>query len=347
MQLNISLLLLCLSAQSTLCGPTKREASPDADADADADPGHLVPGHPAVIGPVPPPQEYTSEPVCNSVPQRHCQPRQIENPREECHTETDTIVDTIVTEHCEEVITTQCTQTSQSSRTHSAVVGQDSQVVSTGVSAHHGAAVAPVAIAHGAVAPVAPGFAVHGGLAHGGVAPVAVAPGFAVHGGLAHGGVAPVASAHGHIGKREAAADAEASPDADAHGYTPGPSVAHEPVCASHPVRTCNKVPEQRPRQVSRVVCKQVVDVTTIEDCQDVITTQCQQVYKKVAHSSSVVGQDTRLVQGPRVVSAGPSGPAVAPVAVGPAVGHAIAAGPVIGPARGPLLAGVGHGHLG
>ena len=85
MQLHISLLLLCLSAQSTLCGPTKREASPSPDAEAEAiaeaDPQHLLPGPvgplPAPVGPVPPPQQFTSEPVCNSVPQRYCQPRQV------------------------------------------------------------------------------------------------------------------------------------------------------------------------------------------------------------------------------------------------------------------------------
>jgi len=331
MQLHISLLLLLVSTQSTLCGLTRREASPDPlpEADPEADPGLVAP---APVGPVPPPQQFVSEPVCRSVPQRHCKPRQIENPREECHTETDTIVDTIVTEHCEEVITTQCTQTSQTSRSHSAVVGQDSQVVSTGVSPHPGVAVAPVAVAHGAVAPVVAG---------------------AVAVGAAHGAVAPVAHAHGHIGKREAdpeaAPDAEADPEADPHGYTPGPTHVQQPVCATHPVRQCKKVPEQRPRQVSRVVCKTVADITIIEDCRDVVTTQCQQQSRKVVHTSAVVGQDTRLVQGPRVVAAGHTGVGH-PVQAGPVVGHAVAgaptvghAGPFIGPARAPVVAGAAH----
>merc|ERR1712029_381427 len=61
----------------------------------------------------------------------------------ECHTEYDEIVDTTVTEHCEEVITTTCQQTSTHTRHHSAVVGTDSKIVATV------AATAPVAVAAG------------------------------------------------------------------------------------------------------------------------------------------------------------------------------------------------------
>ena len=41
---------------------------------------------------------------------------------------------------------------------------------------------------------------------------------------------------------------------------------------------------------MARTVCAVHVDVTTIEDCEEVITTQCSQTQQSVAHASSVVG---------------------------------------------------------
>merc|ERR1711864_27267 len=99
--------------------------------------------------------------------------------------------------HCEEVITTQCTQTSQSATQHSAVVDQSTRLVETGV---------PRAIDHSAHAVV--GHAA----GYDGAGPTVV--GHAV-GGLAVGGASYGA---GHHYKREA--DAEADADADAsYGY--------------------------------------------------------------------------------------------------------------------------------
>merc|ERR1712168_706909 len=100
----------------------RREAAPEADADADAGYGYGAVSPAAV-----------SAPVCNSVPEKVCKDRTIETPRKVCHTEHDEIVDTTITEHCEEVITTKCEQTSTQSRHSSAIVGQDSKVVATGV----------------------------------------------------------------------------------------------------------------------------------------------------------------------------------------------------------------------
>merc|ERR1712111_68043 len=162
-----------------------------------------------------------------------------------------------------------------------AIVGHDSKVVATGVASH------PVAVAH--------------------AAPVAVA-------GVAHAG----------YGKREA--DAEAAPDADVaqeadaghYGYA-APVVKAAPICESVPVKKCNKVPVSTPRKVGRTVCKTVVDITTIEDCQETITTECKQVSTKVAHSSAVVGHDTKV--GPaEVVAHAAVAPAVAVVPAAPVV---------------------------
>merc|ERR1711970_754648 len=53
-----------------------------------------------------------SQPICRSVPEKTCTPRNVEKPRKVCHDEYDKIVDTTITEHCEEIITTKCEQVS-------------------------------------------------------------------------------------------------------------------------------------------------------------------------------------------------------------------------------------------
>ena len=183
----------------------------EAEADAEAEPGYGY-SHGAV-----------SAPVCNSVPVITCNPRQVETPRQECHQEYDEIVDTTITEHCEEVITTTCQQTSVKSILSKVVVGHDSKVVATGVSASP-----PVTVAHGAPH--------HAGL---GVAKAVVG-----------------APAH-HLGKREAEADAEAEPGHPAAFIGPhaAPAEIHEtpakisePVCHSVPVKQCEKIPTHTPR---------------------------------------------------------------------------------------------------
>ena len=157
------------------------------------------------------------------------------------------------------------------------------QVVASGVAS------APVTVAHAAPAHVA---------------------GYAAH---------PVAAGYG---KREAEAEAEAAPEADAeaghYGYAASPVVAAAPVCSSVPVKKCNKVPVSTPRKVAKTVCKTVEDITTIEDCQETITTECTQTSTKVAHSSAVIGHDTKV--GPAEVVAHAAPVAVAPVAAAPVV---------------------------
>lgn len=284
-------------------GLVRRDAdpAPDAapDADPEADPGY---GHYA--------QGAVSAPVCHSVPEKTCVPRQIETPRKVCHQEYDEIVDTTITQHCEEVITTTCQQTSQTSSHTSAVVGHDSKVVATGV-----VATPAVTVAHG-----------HAG--HGVV--------------RSHGAIG-----HGHVGygKREADAEPEADaeaiadPEADAdagygygYGYAAHPKAVSAPVCNSVPVKQCKEVPVHTPRKVAKTVCATHVDVTTVEDCKEVITTQCSQTSQKVAHHSAVVGHDTKVGPAAVVATHGHAAVAVAaPVAVGYGHGHAVAGHAVAG----------------
>merc|ERR1712215_372234 len=236
------------------------------------------------------------------------------HPRQVCHDEHDTIVDTTITEHCEEIITTKCEQTSTQSRHSSAVVGTDSKVVSTGVVASPEVTVAHGPV-HGAVAGVvAAAPAVATGVVAGGVV--------AGYGAVAHGAVAPVA--------------------------------ASAPVCTSVPVKQCNNVETPVPRTVVKKVCKEVIDIQIIEDCTETITTECTQTQTTQQHSSAVVGHDTKVGPSavvatahaaPAVAVHAAPAVAVAGVAAAPAVavaGHAVAAGPVVAG-----YAGTGYGLAG
>ena len=203
--MKVFALLLSLGLVSAA---VKREAEPEADP-------QVLHGHKPVS---------VSAPECHSVPELKCVPRQVETPRKVCHQEYDEIVDTVYTEHCEEVITTTCQQTSTKSILSKQVVGHDSKIVATGV-----AATPPVTVAHGAP---------H----HGGV----VGPAKAVVGPASH-----------HLGRREAEPTAEAEaafigPHLAAHHgpaeIQESPAQVSQPVCHSVPVKQCEKIPTHTPR---------------------------------------------------------------------------------------------------
>ena len=117
MMLPILLSLAGLAAAG-VTAPVKREAEASPEADPEADP-QVLHGHKPVA---------VSAPQCHSVPELKCVPRQVESPRKVCHQEYDEIVDTTITEHCEEVVTTTCQQTSTHTKHSSAIVGHDSKV---------------------------------------------------------------------------------------------------------------------------------------------------------------------------------------------------------------------------
>merc|ERR1712098_895475 len=54
---------------------------------------------------------HVSAPSCVRTPVKECVPRTVETPRKVCQTVVDVFEDTTITERCEEVITTTCTQT--------------------------------------------------------------------------------------------------------------------------------------------------------------------------------------------------------------------------------------------
>merc|ERR1712183_187575 len=270
----------------------RREAEPDADADAF---GIGYGASPRAV----------SAPVCKSVPQKVCKDRTIETPRKVCHTEHDEIVDTTVTEHCQTTTTTKCEQTSSQTRHSSNIVGSDSKVVSTGVIASPEVTVAQGASTHGGVVSgytagtsgAAAGYGAGGAITSTGVIGTTRLIG-------STGVVSNGASlGYGGYGKREADADAEA--DAGFYGYGSNgvsPVSTSAPICRSVPVRTCNKVPVNRPRKVAKTVCKTVTDIKVIKDCTDTVSTTCTQQSVQQSRSSAVVGSDSKV--GPSAVVA-------------------------------------------
>merc|ERR1711874_802416 len=208
----------------------------------------------------------------------------------------------------------------------------------------------PVTVSQGAPQPgaVGPPASVVGAPHHhpGAIGPVGpgvplgpVGPGAPPH----HGAIGPVGPGvpHHHLGKRdavaladaEAEALAEAAPDAAAHPPPPppliqeGPTDVSPPLCHSVPVKHCHNVPTHTPRRVARTICAVHVDITTIEDCEEVITTNCHQTSQTVAHAANVVGHDTR-VGPPAVVGHHPVPALAGPIAVAGPVGP----GPLIPP---------------
>merc|ERR1711887_30963 len=309
----------------------RREAAPDADADA------FGIGYGAA-------PRAVSAPVCKSVPQKVCKDRTIETPRKVCHTEHDEIVDTTVTEHCQTTTTTKCEQTSSQTRHSSNIVGSDSKVVSTGVIASPEVTVAQGASTHGGVVSgytagtsgAAAGYGAGGAITSTGV--------FGTSGLIGSTGVVSNGASLGYgYGKREADADAEA--DAGFYGYGSNgvsPVSTSAPICRSVPVRTCNKVPVNRPRKVAKTVCKTVTDIKVIKDCTDTVSTTCTQQSVQQSHSSAVVGSDSKV--GPSAVVANHGTVSVGSAGVAGGYGTGAIVG---GYSSGALLGAVSGGYTG
>jgi len=244
-----------------------------------------------------------SQPVCNSVPEKVCKDRSVETPRKVCHTEHDEIIDTTITEQCEERVTTKCEQVSSQTRHSQAIIGSDSKVVAKGIVASGEATVAVgPSTATGAVT----GYGAGGAVATSGLVGstgVASTGGLAVGSGYAAGyGYGGLASTYSGYTKRDADADAGFTAGIVAANTGVSPVSTSAPICRSVPVRHCNQVPVNRPRKVAKTVCKTVVDIKIIKDCTDTVRTTCTQQSVQHSKSSAVVGSNSR--DGPYAVVA-------------------------------------------
>merc|ERR1711936_1156231 len=76
---------------------------------------------------------YVSAPACTRTPVKECVPRTVETPRKVCQTVVDVFEDTTITERCQEVITTTCTQTSEESHITESIASTDTVKIEEGV----------------------------------------------------------------------------------------------------------------------------------------------------------------------------------------------------------------------
>merc|ERR1712098_851941 len=261
MQLSVFLFYIGLTTAAIVKREAEAEASPEAEAEAD--PGYVRHGGYA-----------STAPVCTLTPVKECVPRKVENPRKVCQTVVDIHEDTVVTQNCEEVVRTVCTQTSEKASHHSHIVDKSTRLVEAGV---------PKALPHPAP--------VHGHYGKREAEAEAEAeadpeadPYYGNYGRRGYGG-------YGRYGRY----------GGYGHGYVvahaaPVKAVVAPPVCSSVPEKKCVDVPVSTPRKVARTVCDTVVDVTTIEDCHETVTKTCQQSHTKTSSHSAVVGHETEVV---------------------------------------------------
>ena len=96
-----------------------------------------------------------------------------------------------------------------------------------------------------------------------------------------------------------ALADPEAAPEAAPGGvYGSSGGYSSPPQCYSKPHRQCHQRPEQKQRQECHTEYDIKIDTTYIEECEEIVTTQCHETSKQVHHSSAVVGHDSQVVKG-------------------------------------------------
>ena len=170
--------------------------------------------------------------------------------------------DTVVREHCRKVVTTTCTQTTQTATQTTAVVDTFSRLLQEGV---------PKPLVTNSKT-----YVKRSAEAEAEAEPKAEAEADAHYGGVALISAPVVVAPHPVV---------VASPPSS--GY---------PVCNSVPEKTCERVPTSTPRKVARTVCDTVVDVTTIEDCIETVTKHCQHTSSSTSSNSKVVAKESTVL---------------------------------------------------
>merc|ERR1711955_77843 len=252
------------------------------------------------------PGGYGSEPQCTVTPVKQCVPRIVETPKEVCQTVVDKHEDTVVTETCEEEITTTCVQVSTTKHRSSKVVDTSTALVETGVpkgietksvkhtSGYHKREASPI-------------FDLKLKLPF--IKPKKVTRTHTRH--HSHHVVKPVV-------KHVPAPKVYSAPAAKVHHVAAAPVVYSEPEpapvvesapleCSSTPVKTCSNTPVTKQRKVPRVVCETVVDITHVEDCTETITKNCASSSTSQTSHSKIIGHDIQVIAKEPVSH--PSGP--------------------------------------
>merc|ERR1712098_438678 len=276
-QTNMKLFSILLSVSLTAASIVRREAEPSG---------------------------YGSEPQCTVTPVKQCVPRTVETPKEVCQTVVDKHEDTVVTETCEEEITTTCVQVSTTKHRSSKVVDTSTALVETGVpkgietksvkhtSGYHKREAEPIfdlKLKLPFIKPKKVSRTHTRPHSHHVVKPAVK------HAPAPKGYSAPAPKVH-HV-----------APAPKVHHVAPAPVVYSEPEpapvvesapleCSSTPVKTCSNSPVTKQRKVPRVVCETVVDITHVEDCTETITKNCASSSTSQTSHSKVTGHDIQVI---------------------------------------------------
>eukprot|EP00091_Calanus_sinicus_P005972 TRINITY_DN1652_c0_g1_i6.p1 TRINITY_DN1652_c0_g1~~TRINITY_DN1652_c0_g1_i6.p1 ORF type:complete len:225 (+),score=43.34 TRINITY_DN1652_c0_g1_i6:120-794(+) len=74
----------------------------------------------------------------------------------------------------------------------------------------------------------------------------------------------------------------------------PGHSTGHK--CKDKKQKECHKHPDANILRIPKTNCKKVVDTIYYEECEDIISTRCEESHDQYHHTSNVAGQDSRKV---------------------------------------------------
>ena len=89
---------------------------------------------------------------------------------------------------------------------------------------------------------------------------------------------------HGGHHKREAA---EHGHKGGHHSYSTGPK------CHDKKDKQCHEMPKRESHKIPKTLCKTIVDTKYIEECEEIITTHCEETHEKKYHTTHVVGHDS------------------------------------------------------
>merc|ERR1712002_1342436 len=283
-QTNMKLLSILLSVSLTAASIVRREAEPSG---------------------------YGSEPQCTVTPVKQCVPRTVETPKEVCQTVVDKHEDTVVTETCEEEITTTCVQVSTTKNRSSKVVDTSTALVETGVpkgietksvkhtSGYHKREADPIfdlklKLPFLAKKKKATHTRTYSRPHHKSVTTHHVAKPVAYSAPAPKVYSAPTPKVY-------------SVPAAKVHHVAASPVVYDEPEpapvvesapleCSSTPAKTCSNTPVTKQRKVPRVVCETVVDITHVEDCTETITKNCASSSTSQSSHSKVTGHEIQVI---------------------------------------------------
>jgi len=208
-------------------------------------------------------------PHCTDHVDHNCKQIPKQEERKECHVEYDIVEDVTYIEECKTVVITECEEEHETVEHSSHVVGHDvHKYIEEGHHHHH----------H------------HGGHDHHHGGHIKKREALEHHGGGHHHGGH---SEHHESYQEEHHVETHHEPIEHHHKGHQHHSVG--PKCHDKHDKQCHKMPKKQSHKVPRHLCKTIVDTTYIEECEEIITTRCEETHSKSFHTSHVVGHDSIL----------------------------------------------------